>query len=99
MGCAGQDKELGTWLKSRIEAANGRLHHNVFAIVPVNKLARIAWAVLAYRRAFFELTRNDDAASDPLEARSRVISAPSCKRKNRQGGPRRLLQLRFAGRG
>jgi transposase len=36
------------------------LHHNVLAIALANKLARIAWAVLAKRRAF-ELTRTDDA--------------------------------------
>lgn len=33
-------------LKSWIEAAKKRLHHNVLAIVLANKLARIAWAVL-----------------------------------------------------
>jgi hypothetical protein len=36
------------------------LHHNVLAIALANKLARIAWAVLAKGRAF-ELTRVDDA--------------------------------------
>jgi transposase len=43
-------------LKSWIEAAKRRLHHNVLAIALANKLARIAWAVLAKRRAF-ELRR------------------------------------------
>jgi hypothetical protein len=33
-------------LKSWIEAAKKRLHHNVLAIALANKLARIAWAVL-----------------------------------------------------
>src|SRR5882762_6927040 len=47
-------------LKSWIEAARRRLHHNVLAIALANKLARIAWAVLAKGRAF-ELTRTDDA--------------------------------------
>jgi transposase len=47
-------------LKSWIEAAKRRLHHNVLAIALANKLARIAWAVLAKGRAF-ELTRTDDA--------------------------------------
>src|ERR1700739_4177287 len=47
-------------LKSWIEAAKKRLHHNVLAIALANKLARIAWAVLAKGRAF-ELTRTDDA--------------------------------------
>ncbi len=32
-------------LKSWIEAAKRRLHHNVLAIALANKLARIAWAV------------------------------------------------------
>ena len=34
-------------LKTWIEAARRRLHHNVLAIALANKLARIAWAVLA----------------------------------------------------
>ena len=34
-------------LESWIEAAKKRLHHNVLAIALANKLARIAWAVLA----------------------------------------------------
>ncbi|WP_459594995.1 IS110 family RNA-guided transposase, partial [Bradyrhizobium diazoefficiens] len=47
-------------LRSWIEAAKKRLHHNVLAIALANKLARIAWAVLAKGRAF-ELTRTNDA--------------------------------------
>jgi transposase len=39
-------------LKSWIEAAKKRLHHNVLAIALANKLARIAWAVLNRGRAF-----------------------------------------------
>jgi transposase len=39
-------------LKSWIEAAKKRLHHNVLAIALANKLARIAWSVLAHSRAF-----------------------------------------------
>jgi len=39
-------------LKSWIEAAQRRLHHNVLAIALANKLARIAWAVLNKGRAF-----------------------------------------------
>ena len=51
-------------LKSWIEAAKRRLHHNVLAIALANKLARIAWAVLAKGRAF-ELMRTDDAGVRP----------------------------------
>src|SRR5207248_215304 len=51
-------------LKSWIDAAKRRLHHNVLAIALANKLARIAWAVLAKGRAF-ELTRTDDAGIRP----------------------------------
>jgi transposase len=40
------------------------LHHNVLAIALANKLARIAWAVLAKGRAF-ELRRTDDAGVRP----------------------------------
>jgi transposase len=39
-------------LKSWIEAAKKRLHHNVLAVALANKLARIAWSVLAHGRTF-----------------------------------------------
>src|SRR6476661_4160755 len=39
-------------LKSWIEAAKKRLHHNVLAIALANKLARIAWSVLNKEREF-----------------------------------------------
>src|ERR1700694_994829 len=48
-----------THLKSWIEAAKKRLHYNVLAIALANKLARIAWAVLAKVRRF-GLTRDGD---------------------------------------
>jgi len=45
-------------LKSWIEAAKKRLHRNEPAIALANKLARIAWAVLARGRSF-ELRRSN----------------------------------------
>ncbi len=54
-------------LKSWIESAKKRLHRNVLAIALANKLARIAWAVLAKERNF-ECLRTIDAppgAPDP----------------------------------
>jgi transposase len=42
----------GHGLKRWIEAAKKWLHHNVLAIALANKLARIAWSVLARGRAF-----------------------------------------------
>ena len=39
-------------LKPWLEAAKKRLHHNVLAIALANKLARIAWSVLAHGRHF-----------------------------------------------
>jgi transposase len=51
-------------LKSWIEAAKKRLHHNVLAIALANKLARIAWAVLARGRSF-EVTRSNDLSPQP----------------------------------
>jgi transposase len=51
-------------LKSWIEAAKKRLHHNVLAIALANKLARIAWAVLNKGRNF-EVTRTTAPASQP----------------------------------
>ena len=39
-------------LKPWLEAAKKRLHHNVLAVALANKLARIAWSVLARGRVF-----------------------------------------------
>jgi hypothetical protein len=39
---------LGAW----IQTARRRLHHNVLAVALANKLARIAWSVLAHERNF-----------------------------------------------
>ena len=52
----------GDGLKRWIEAAKKRLHHNVLAIALANKLARIAWSVLARGRAF-EARKMDQAAN------------------------------------
>jgi transposase len=52
-------------LKSWIEAAKKRLHHNVLAIALANKLARIAWAVLNKGRAFACVKTTDAMASRP----------------------------------
>jgi len=51
-------------LKSWIEAAHQRLHHNVLAIALANKLARIAWAVLNKGRAF-ECVKTHASSSQP----------------------------------
>jgi transposase len=48
-------------LKPWIAAAKKRLHHNVLAIALANKLARIAWSVLARGRAFEARTINGAA--------------------------------------
>jgi transposase len=52
-------------LKSWIEAAKKRMHHNVLAIALANKLARIAWAVLNKERNF-ECTKTN--AMEPRPA-------------------------------
>ena len=51
---------LGRW----IEAAKKRLHHNVLAVALANKLARIAWAVLARGRGY-ESRSIGDAVTQP----------------------------------
>jgi transposase len=51
-------------LKPWIDAAKKRLHRNVLAIALANKLARIAWSVLARDRAF-EVSKLDEAAAQP----------------------------------
>jgi hypothetical protein len=62
-------------LKSWIEAAKRRLHHNVLAIALANKLARIAWAVLAKGRGF-ELTRTSSNPLDPRAVLGAVKAQP-----------------------
>ena len=49
-------------LKPWIEAARRRLHRNVLAVALANKLARIAWSVLAHGRNF-EACRIEEAAA------------------------------------
>src|SRR2546426_1290076 len=49
-------------LKPWLEAAKKRLHHNVLAIALANKLARIAWSVLAHGRSF-EASQFSEAAA------------------------------------
>ena len=49
-------------LKPWIEAAKKRLHRNVLAIALANKLARIAWSVLARGRSFEARTITNVAA-------------------------------------
>ena len=49
-------------LKSWIEAAKKRLHPNVLAIALANKLARIAWGVLAHGRDFEARTNTNATA-------------------------------------
>ena len=51
-------------LKPWIESAKKRLHRNVLAIALANKLARIAWSVLARGRAF-EARKVDETAVQP----------------------------------
>ena len=63
MGRADQAEELGApRAKPWIEAAKKRLHPNVLAIALANKLARIAWGVLARGRNF-EARMNTNATA------------------------------------
>ena len=56
--------EASHGLKPWLEAARKRLHHNVLAIALANKLARIAWSVLARSRTF-EAWKIDQAVPQP----------------------------------
>jgi transposase len=51
-------------LKSWIEAARRRLHHNKLAIALADNLARSAWAVLRHGRNF-EVRTVHDTATQP----------------------------------
>ena len=68
-------------LRQWIEAAKKRLHRNVLAIALANKLARIAWSVLARGRSF---------EARPAMAISRLVfellPAEVCERMRRDGG-------------
>jgi transposase len=66
-------------LKSWIEAAKERLHHNVLAIALANKLARIAWSVLACSRIF-------DQASSRVAFASSSFTRQVCERMRGDGG-------------
>jgi hypothetical protein len=59
LGCSDPAEGLKPW----IEAAKKRLHGNVLAIALANKLASIAWSVLAHGRNF-EVRKIDEAAAD-----------------------------------
>src|SRR5262245_62159165 len=49
----GRAKALGAlWAQVVDRSGKKRLHHNVLAIALANKLARIAWSVLAHGRTF-----------------------------------------------
>jgi transposase len=50
--------------KPWLETAKKRLHHNVLAIALANKLARIAWSVLAHGTSF-EARKIDEAIAQP----------------------------------
>ena len=65
-------------LKSWIEAAKKRLHHNVLAIALANKLARIAWAVLNKERNFE--VHEDNRAVVPT-----CVSVAPCSGPSRRG--------------
>jgi transposase len=66
-------------LKSWIEAAKRRLHHNVLAIALANKLARIAWAVLAKGRA---LRADEDRR---CRRRPTRLNLAPCSARSRRG--------------
>ena len=70
-------------LKPWIEAARKRLHHNVLAIALANKLARIAWSVLAHGREF-----QADSRALRLSALKRATPVPAevCESVKRDGG-------------
>ena len=67
-------------LKPWLEAAKKRLHHNVLAIALANKLARIAWSVLARGRDF------EAASSSRLIHNELYVPAEVCERMRRDGG-------------
>ena len=77
-------------LKPWIEAAKKRLHHNVLAIALANKLARIAWSVLARGRPTPSRYRDQRQPA-------RLASRPSATtRADGRPPPTRSRRRRFA---
>ena len=67
-------------LKPWIEAARKRLHHNVLAIALANKLARIAWSVLAHGRQHSRRGRSIRPRTNPLDSYSTPTATENGKR-------------------
>ena len=65
-------------LKPWIEAARKRLHHDVLAIALANKLARIAWSVLARGQAF-EVLKINQAAPSPADPNSPLTATATAQ--------------------
>jgi len=68
-------------LKPWIEAAKKRLHRNVLAIALANKLARIAWSVLAHGRTF-EARKIDEAAAQAVDRHSKPTITGTAKMRS-----------------
>jgi hypothetical protein len=78
-------------LKPWIEAAKKRLHHNVLAIALANKLARIAWSVLAHGRSFETRMISHATAqirTASLNIRTYLTRLPSASPSVREARPR-----------
>ena len=86
-------------LKSWIEAAKKRLHHNVLAIALANKLARIAWAVLNKGRARVHQDRCDGLPSSLILAPRSGPSRRGLEAWKRGARPPRRPTLTTAARG
>ena len=71
-------------LKPWLEAAKKRLHHNVLAIALANKLARIAWSVLARGRDFE--AKQASGRVHRVTGAAYVRHAEVCERMRRDGG-------------
>ena len=73
----------GHGLKHWIEAAKKRLHRNVLAIALANKLARIAWSVLARRTSLRSQQASNRLIIHELPS---YLATEVCERTRRDGG-------------
>jgi hypothetical protein len=85
-------------LKSWIEAAKKRLHHNVLEIALANKLVRIAWAVLHKGRAFEDVKTNA-TASRSVDRRAVLRAVKAWPGKAQVARPSRRPALTVLARG
>jgi hypothetical protein len=81
-GLAKKDTPLGRWLKALL----ARARRNVVTVALANKLARIAWAVLAHNRQYVSVSSHGWLNRQRRRKNAEVFGTHHiCERKGRDG--------------